>query len=604
MASVDQTLFTYLAHRHIDLMTPDVAERFEKYQKNGSFTGHMRSWDTTYYGKTLQMLTTTMPTYNPADPNDQWKKLYMSCQNTFQKMYENKDPSVGVGSNYAPVVNNFIDKWFGPNPHKTFTYAKATDTADGIFKDLAKFLKDNPQLESRLTNNLSSVFSDITFSKFCDKLRDGKYNKDPDFQKKLKAVIQYIKDYGPIQGYTEHPDPRLWPTDCGYSLPVGGSVNITTPVLQSIFGTATASTPTLDPDPDNWYEIKDIDTHINYFQTDYVSIFDELLTNKSLREKFLEMADDPVKKALETAIKYTDYENTESDDYVPPDVTDSKNWQQKIKKWANDTFENHLRRFTNPTRGTRLFFSPHSQNIMKGFDKAGIKPTDGLEGILAKKDDAKLRNAVNSDPTTKKHFDWFVKKMEELKKETPDDFEGALRDGGHLQKLAINLIIKASKEGRGDKGVVDKAMTALEVLSVAKYGLLCSRTFNKLQEATKDMSILSNKDLSFNKNEAVQNITKAIDATAGFAIRSVGAIATVFRNVISHSKTKIGKDISKYGNLNKAYKDWRDEDTKQHNALTNSNTSHNVTQTLTDLNNPWNRNRIQNKYSNQRYKYW
>lgn len=585
MASLEQSVFDYLAHRHIDLMTPDVTDRFDKYRKTGSFNGHMRNWDTLYYGQAVKMLTTTL-----TDPAD-WKKLYTSCQKTFQKMYENKKPSVGIGNTYIPAINTFIDKWFGPDANKTFTYAKATNDAERVFTQLSTFLKSDPRLEQVFTREgspLAHVFKDISFSKFCKKIDSKEYNKDTDFQKKLKAVIQYIITYGPQPDYGDAPDPSLWPVNCGYSLTATG-VQVSAPVLQSIlydrFSTPPTSVIRLDSDPDNWYETKDLDKHIKWFTKDYVDIFDELLTNPDLRKKFLEMAEDPIQTALIKAIEYTDYENPESKDFVPPDVTDSKNWLQKIKKWKDDTYENHFRRFTNPARGTRIFFSPHSQNIMKAFDKAGIKPTDGLEGILSKEKDAKLQNVINSDPTTKKHFDWFIKKMNELKTETPDDFEGALRDGGHLRQLAINLIIKAGKEGRSDKGVKDKAMTALEVLSTAKYSLLCSRTFNRLSEATKDMKILSDDGLSWNKNEGIKMVTKAIDATAGFAIRTVGAAATGIRNFISFRKTKIGADISRYKNLDKAYKDWQQEDHKRHTDLLNSNNAHYVTQTLSDLDN-------------------
>ena len=135
--------------------------------------------------------------------------------------------------------------------------------------------------------------------------------------------------------------------------------------LESIKG----PTATLNSDPDNWYEILDLKKHIEWFQTDYVKLFDEILTNSVIRAKFLEKAEDPIAVALQTAITDTDYENKESDDFVPVKLTDSKNWYQRLKKWKNDTYENYFRRFTNPSRGTRLFFSPHSQNIIKGFDK-------------------------------------------------------------------------------------------------------------------------------------------------------------------------------------------------------------------------------------------
>lgn len=581
MAELKQTLFTYLAHRHIDLMPPDVADRFDDYRKNSSFIGHMKDWNEKYYGadNPIQPLETAMP---PTDPNfeEDWKKLYYSCQKTLQSMYENKKHSVGISSDYNPATQGFIDRWFGDDT-KTFTYATATSESAGVFKDLATFLKSNPELTSRFTKNLPHIFeTDKDFEKFCSKLEKEEYNKDPAFKEKLRAVIQYIRDYGPESGSDEHQDTRLWPRGVGYTM--GSTAPGSYPVIQlgSTLESIKGPTATLNSDPDNWYEILDLKKHIEWFQTDYVKLFDEILTNSVIRAKFLEKAEDPIAVALQTAITDTDYENKESDDFVPVKLTDSKNWYQRLKKWKNDTYENYFRRFTNPSRGTRLFFSPHSQNIIKGFDKAGIKPTDGLDGILQKKDDAKLKNIIGSDPNTRKHFDWFTKKLEELKKETPDDFEGALRDGSHLQKLVINIIIMASKDKK-----MDEAMTALEVLSVAKYGLLCSRTFNKIQEATKDLKILSDDKLSFNKGP-VKDFTKAIDNLVGLTIRGVATGATCLRNFVSHRRTKIDRYIGKYKNLNERYKQWQQEDQADHQKQQNSNAVHKVETILADLDNP------------------
>ncbi|MBO4626211.1 MAG: hypothetical protein J5679_02990 [Alphaproteobacteria bacterium] len=549
MADLKNTLFTYFAHRHIDLMPTDVRDRFEDYKKNGSFIGHMKKWDELYYGKPIQLLDTTI-----TDPAD-WEKFYDAAQDTFQKMYENKDHPVGIGSDYNPATRAFIDRWFSTNPNSTFTTSKATHTAELVFDNLATWLQANKaKLFIPFKQHMSDVFPDNrSFDKFVKDLRDKEFNTNDEFRSKLQSVIQYIDYYQNNRDKTYLPD------------------------IKPKFDFRP-----IDPnDPTTWYHIPDKGTHIKWFQTDYVKIFDEILTNSVIRTKFLEMAKSPIKEALETAIADTDYENTEVDDYVAPKLTDSKNWIQKFKKWKNDTYENHFRRFTEVSRGTRLFFSPHSQNIIKGFDKAGIKPTDGLDGILSKKDDPKLQNAISVDPNTRKHFDWTMKTLETLKKETLDDFEGALRDGRHLQKLVINIIIKASRDKKRDE-----AMTALEVLSVAKYGLMSSRTFDKLSEATKDLTLFSSKDQSWNKNEAVQMFTNAIDKTARLAVRGVALIGTGVRNFVSHRRTKIGRFIGKYDNLNDEYKNWTAEDTKRHNDLRNSNVAHDVAGTLANLDNP------------------
>ncbi len=564
-------------------MPADVADRFKEYQKISSFNGHMSTWNTKYFGQTIQTLNTTI-----TDPDD-WTKVYRSCQRAMQAMYENKNHSVGIGSDYNPATKGFIDKWCGPNSYKTFPLSTARtsppNNVKATFNHLHAFLSAHTrELKPIFTKQISDVFGDTTYEKFLSDLQSGEYDKNPDFRKKVKSVIDYIQWKGPKEGSPEAPDVSDWPPNVGYNMAgAPAAVAVTDPALQDILGISANPLPS---DQNDWYQVKDEAAHVDRFKVEYTKFFDELLTSGTFRSKFLEMADDPIKKALETAIKDTDYENKESDDFVPAKLEDSKHWDQKLKKWAKDTYENHLRRFTNPSRGTRLFFSPHSQNIMKAFDKAGIKPTDGLEGILAKKDNAKLRNVVNDDPQTKKHFDWFVKKMEELKAETPDDFEGALRDGDHLQRLVINLIIKASKECEYDKGAQNKAMTALEVLSVAKYGLLCSRTLDRLNEATKDLKILSDDKLLGNKNKGIQFVTKAADQTLKLAIRGAGLMATGIRNFIQHRKTKIGKDIGKYENLNAAYKNWQTEDNKRHTDLINGNVANRVTETLTELNNP------------------
>ena len=147
MADLKNLLCTYLSHRHIDLMPADVADRFKEYQKNSSFIGHMSTWNTKYFGQPIETLDTTITDH------DDWVKVYRSCQRAMQAMYENKNHSVGIGSDYNPATKGFIDKWCGPNSYKTFPISTATPETKQTLDHLYDFLSANSiKLKPILTN--------------------------------------------------------------------------------------------------------------------------------------------------------------------------------------------------------------------------------------------------------------------------------------------------------------------------------------------------------------------------------------------------------------------------------------------------------------------
>lgn len=598
MADLNNVLHTYLAQRHFDLMPADVRERFENYAKGGFFIGHMKQWREKYLNddltsKTLIMLDAAILDANggiSTSADQDWEKLYDACQEAFQGMDDSKVNSVGYGSPYNNPTKAFIAEWFGDDT-KVFTSSKAKSEADQLFKDLGQFLENHKgDLKPRFITNLQYVFNDMKYEEFCQKLKGGKFNNDTTFRDKLESVIQYITTYGPRPGsvYPE-PDDAYWPTNLGYKSANGVVTSLDDNVLKGLHNDP-AVTHKIDKDnPKSWYDIPNKSEHIKWFKEAYVNIFDKLLTNTTIRNKFLEKADphSSIRKALEAAISDTDYENKESDDFVPPEPLDEKNWRQKIKKWKNDTYENHFRRFFEHHRGARKFFSPHSQNIMKAFDKVGIKPTDGLDGILAKKDDKKLLNVVYEDQTTKRHFEWFAKTMAAIKEKIPDAFEGALRNGHQLRQVAMYVIAAAEKENE-----VDKAKTALEILSVAKYGLTTSRTMDKLDEAVKNMKLLNADGYSWMKHEYTKTIANAANSVLGFGIRAAGRLGAGAYNFIQHRRTKIRNDISKgkdkdhpYHMLYDAYKNWETKDTATRTAQENTNTARNLAGIINEFNN-------------------
>lgn len=601
--TLKEKLYNYFAIRHLDLMPPEVKARFEEFKKNKDYQGQMKQWvEKGLYGADI-------PDFAPGSPyeltDNEWKELYNSLQKTFQNMNENMDPSVGIKSPYLKTTQDFIKEFFGDDT-KTFTVSPATTVAEGVITNLINFLDPRSlgthngfdgsssadQYSAFKTffetnDSLKDVFSDgLDFDGFLKGLRDKKYNKDLKFRQKLIRIVNYIRSNGPVPG-EQAPNQRDWPKGIGYKshrTPEGVSVvdDTGTPPFVDAF-LEDIYKPENNPENDTapWFALEPTvrDRHIDQLKADWPKIFDTLVTRSKVRSDFIEACDDDVvKKPLSTAMAETDYENKESDNYIPPKFDDEKTWIQELEDLKDDTYEYYLRKFTNPSRGTRIFFSPWSQNIIKAFDKEKIKPTDGLAGIMSKKD-AILGRLEGTSPTAKKHFKWFAEKMEQLQKEMPKAFEGALRNGSQMRALVGALIQKAVEDNE-----IDKAYTALEILSVAKYGLLSSRTLNALNDATKDMKIVGDEKLSWNKNEGIKFVTSAMDKTARLAIMGAGAAFTAAHNAFQHSRTKFNKDISGNKKLNDAYKDKQKEIDDAHQQLRDSNAAHNVAGILADLN--------------------
>ena len=575
--SLKQKLFDYFAQRHFDLMTPEVRARFDDYAKNEDFLGHMKHWNDNYKGAMLpDLLSATVAgaandhQITPAE----WEELYDAFQEAFQAMDSAKTPSVGFEGPYKKATKDFIAKYFGDSS-KTFTTTTATtfltDPTTGLFTRLANFLdpRNTPPtpaqtnqysaLKNLLSNNLKTeVFSDgLDYDGFIDKLRKQKYNTDLKFRKKIESVFYYIKQNGPRQDDTV-PRSQDWPRDIGYTsnnvAPGVFTADNIDPFLNAIYD------PNNDPDNTNnpWYALRNKNQHINQFKNDFSEIFDTLLTKSTVRSDFLAKAPDKISEPLTKAIELTDYENKDSKDYLPAKYLDEKNWMQQFEDWKNDTYEDYLRKFTNPSRGTRIFFSPWSQNIIKAFDKVKIKPTDGLEGILAKK--TEIADKLKSSKNSSDHFDWFVKTVEKLKNAGMGKaVEGALRNGAQMRHLVSGIIAEAVEQGKEKE-----AKTALEILSVAKYGLSSSRTMDAINKT--DMTIFSDGKLSWNKNEGIKMVTGAFDRTIKAGIQGIGYAATGTYNFIQHRRTKIGNDIRSNSVLKKAHDKWEQEDNL---ALTN-----------------------------------
>ncbi|MBD5391371.1 hypothetical protein HDR66_01035, partial [bacterium] len=392
-----------------------------------------------------------------------------------------------------------------------------------------------------------------------DGIGKKKYNTDVAWRKNALGIVDYIMQYGPDSTATPGIyGPDYWPRSAVLSSPT---------VFEDL------KVRGLPENKDDWFQATYDDDR---FKSVYPRVLDELLRSELVRTEFAKHErTGKVVGQLDAAIKDTDYENPDSKDYVPPKPNDEKNIFQTIKKWKEDTYENYLRRFTEPGRGTRLYFSPFAHTIIKAIDKEKIKPTDGIAGILDKKDKIMGRISAAS-PTAKKHFEWITKTLGKIKGQIPNAFGDALKGGAQLQDVVSQIIIAAVKENK-----VEEAKTAMEILAVCKYGITTSKTMDAI--ANTDLTILSDKDLSWNKNEGMRVVTKAMDKTIKYSIVAAGRTLAAARNAVRHANTKFNGDISKNNDLNKAYKAWVADDKARYDSEKAINDSHNVTGELATL---------------------
>ena len=572
--SLKQKLFDYFAQRHFDLMSPEQRARFDDFAKNADFQGHMSDWNKLFKGSLLPDLKNgavagSGVTNEHQLTDEEWGDLYDAYQEAFQNMDIEKIPPIGFDSEYKKATKDFIAKWFGSFADgKVFIPKEATSVAENILSPatptsplapndhLADFLEAHQEFKTIFKRNLKETFSDISYKDFIEGLKNKRYNFDTKFRAKVIDVVEYIRDYGPREGY-QTPPRSQWPENVGYtSTDLGDGTFVVNPgsiptVINNIY---------TNSDTDKWFEIPAANrtTCIDRFKDKYTYIFDTLLKESKVREHFLAQTNKKIiSEPLNEALRQTDYENKNSKDYLEPKYPDEKNWLQRLGDWKDDTYENYFRRFVEPARGSVKFNNPWTLNIMKAFDKVKIKPTDGLEGILAKKSDilAKLK----SSKTSSDHFEWFTKTIETLKNSGMGKaVEGALRNGNQLRQVAIGIITEAI-ESKPQK--LAEAESALEILSVAKYGLLTSRTMDAINKT--DVNIFSDGKLSWNKNEGIQTVTKVVDRTIKTGIQAVGYAATGAYNFIQHRRTKIDRDIRNNPILKKAYDKWLGEDKKK-----------------------------------------
>lgn len=535
---------SYAIHRHLYNMPPDVRKRFSKKMESKDYSGHHKYWPAY-----LENVDQNPPQFPYLTSDDLYEELYSMFQAAFENMSENRSDLEKDGKEDTTLA--FLDKWYGNG--KLFDSSKPVPGLENRLKHFADFLtRHASKLKLKILGNVSGLPEKFDYNSFISDLKKpDKYN-DKDFRAALNAVAGYVQANSTDENAVHY---GAWPT----GVP---AYDFTSSQFINESGVTENVKKLNDTDPNKWF------THVYNpaFKSRLPELFDKLIASGTVFKDFTTYdSSSPhpksgtISKKIQSGLDFTAWDKTDSDDYVKPKDDDEKNIWQRFEKAKDDFVENHIDPWTDMLRGRRRFFSPYARAIIEACGKVKtkdgkkIKPTDGLQGILDNKD--AILKKLGDDPKGKpaSHFDWITKKLAVYADTYPKAFAGAFKNPRQMKKIVSAFIIDGLKESK-----VAQVKTALEMLSVMKYGMFSSKTMQDLKKA--EFTWLSDKGLSWNKYEAPQMFTKVFDTTLKYASLGIGYGVAALRNKWFRDHTKF-RGKTKF--LDKAHNKWKKDNKRE-----------------------------------------
>lgn len=504
---MNEFLLQYYKQLRFNNMPPAVRAQFDVYLKADDFRGHMKDWK-----KELMTNGANNPIPDPTEANgawelsdDEWEKLFRAFQDAFRAMdadkksfKDNKD------------ANDFLNEYFGDL--RLFSNGVASNDAEqeiqGNFKT---FLESNRQVLEVAFKQWGLTDGDFSYSDLMSGIRDKKYNTSPKFQQKIKDVAQYVAYY------MRQPD---------FVNSLGPNAQVNLPNFEKV---------------EKGFDDDQIDPlKLDYFKRNHRDLLDTLNKKSKVYNVFKTYDNGKISKPLDEATEKVDYGNKESDDYVPPKRDDELTPWQQLSKNIGDTWSDYMDKYTK-FRGDRLYMSDSAKAIVKALDdkKVKMKPTDGL-GKLVENTDAIKANLLYKSPTATKHFEWMAKTLKELQSTMPKTFNGALQNGRQMRALVSELIMTAVRDGK-----MDEAKSAMEVLSVIKYGYTTSKIMDALSK--ENLTVFSS------LNIIPDIVKKAMDKSIKAALMGIGYGITIVGNAYNLHGSKFNQAT---GRMKQAHDDF------------------------------------------------
>ncbi|MBO7657014.1 MAG: hypothetical protein J6S80_04785 [Alphaproteobacteria bacterium] len=525
-------------HRLNDMKNNDYERwvQFEEFVTKNNMTDNMKKW-AGYLVKDPQDPKKYMrlngfyeiqdyPNFDDLDETE-LEELFLACQVAFDGLKKNRDAYIGNAKVYN-FINNFYDVFA-----EKVSSRVALETTEKSIEKFAALLEELAKADlATLREILNPVLKGRSIDAFLGDVKSKKHNKNDEFQSTLIGVANVFTGIKYKDARTKDAIEKLLS-----KVSEEKSVSIQT------------NAATISDEYGSWVESRVSNESKQKFKDNYVALFKELYKEQKVFDAFkqYEGGDKRVSEAIEKTKSDMDYANSESKDFVPKKREEELTVPQRIEKWASNTWEDYFAKYSK-FKGDRVYLNEASGEICKAFDKIKFKPTDGLKKILDSEKDIKAKLQTNIK--ARDGFDWLVKSLKELQSDpkTAKAFEGAL-ESGHLMKSLVKEISIMAAEA-DDPKVTEKARIALEVLSVIKYGNTTSKIMDAIKGDKDLFKLLSNKDLSWNKNAGVQFITAAMDNTIRAAFLGVSYGATFLWNTARKSGSKFNQKYM-YGKKDK-----------------------------------------------------
>lgn len=463
-----------------------------------------------------------------------WKRLFLTCQATFARLKTNKSSYHGDVQDFitdnTPLFSDVTEESMEATPRTDAAILALIRKMDSLSNaDLANIFGISkgeiaPLVESRDpgTNEVTAVKKD--------------YNKKKEIRDKIKGWAEKV--LYPKDAVTKDRLER-----CGFDEDFIYNVNRINLIVDDYYG---------------WHVPDVSPAKLADFKANYTEYFKEI--SKSDNAKVLEAyksceSDNKiVSESIEKAQKDIDYDDSNSKNYVPRKLDEKLTPVEQIQKWAGDTYSDYFKKYEE-LRGARIYHHESEvKDILKQIDKAKIKTTDPLSKLAENADNITKALRLNH-PEAAGAFEWLGSALKEFNADPKMSkvMEKALKSGQKMNDLISELVLRAAEDGKPE--TVKKAEIAFEVLTTIKYGNTTSNVMNNLKEDKDLFSLMSNKDLSWNKSEGVKFITNAMDKTFRFACLGIGYGATIAVNRFRRFGTKFNGRL-KNTKMRQAYEDY------------------------------------------------
>ncbi len=518
--SMEKFLTQYFMQRVFNAMSDEQFAQYQDIIKNNDFIGNMKDWKDKWHlvveepansGKWVKNENDPDPKTNglpetradKAETDKAWEKLYKELRDAFRALSNNRKR---LDDKDDKKTLDFLDAFYGFG--LLFEPAQLTGDAATQFKEVfLPFIGNN---KTNLYQALKDfgIYTDTeeNFAKFIKDLKKGKHNTDNGVRDTLASIVGYLQSsyYGPA---------------------IKERMGIEDDIPD--FEILQKGLEKDEVDPGKVIE----------FKKSYKLILDPIYREKNIYKNF-EPHLDSVKDAIETAKKRIDYNNADSKDFLTEKRMDEKGPVEKtvdnVKKWWGDHTDKYV-----SLHKSRLFYSAEAQAIAAAIDKTKFKPTDGLDKFVESLKDIGAKVKGNK---AKQHFKWFSETMVKLQgdKQMSSIFAGALKNPRKLKELAAEIAIQGIKDGKKDEEI----QTAMEVLKTIQYGYATSNRLNAVMQ--QDLTLFSDKSLSWNKNEGMNFVMTGLDKTINFSLKFTALTLTTGYNIINR---KIGNKFN--GNISK-----------------------------------------------------